>query len=135
MRESPRVVNKQLASQGIFFLHLLVQNTPYKRTWRGVVLTTHPVLAPRSRMSRAIPLLPLWALCGLLYGDLYLYLYKCTWQLPVSDYFKAVEPPGCQADRSTPFGAQVKTVGSCTFTPSIRSHGVYRKILPLHQGL
>jgi hypothetical protein len=25
-------------------------------------------------MSRAIPLLPLWALRGLLYGDLYLYL-------------------------------------------------------------
>jgi hypothetical protein len=33
---------------------------------RGVVLTTHPVLAPRSRMSRAIPLLPLKALGGLL---------------------------------------------------------------------
>jgi hypothetical protein len=33
---------------------------------RGVVLTTHPILAPRSRMSRAIPLLPLWALRGLL---------------------------------------------------------------------
>jgi hypothetical protein len=28
---------------------------------RGVVLTTHPLLAPRSRMSRAIPLLPLCA--------------------------------------------------------------------------
>jgi hypothetical protein len=27
----------------------------------GVVLTTHPQLAPGSRMSRAIPLLPLWA--------------------------------------------------------------------------
>jgi hypothetical protein len=26
-----------------------------------VVLTTHPQLAPGSRMSRAIPLLPLWA--------------------------------------------------------------------------
>jgi hypothetical protein len=28
---------------------------------RGMVLTTHPLLVPRSRMSRAIPLLPLWA--------------------------------------------------------------------------
>jgi hypothetical protein len=26
----------------------------------GVVLTTHPLLAPRSLMSGAIPLLPLW---------------------------------------------------------------------------
>jgi hypothetical protein len=28
---------------------------------RGVVVTTHPHLTPRSRMSRAIPPLPLWA--------------------------------------------------------------------------
>jgi hypothetical protein len=32
------------------------------------VLTTNPLLTPRSRMSRAIPLLPLWALGGLLSG-------------------------------------------------------------------
>jgi hypothetical protein len=31
-------------------------------------------------MSRAIPLLPLWALCGLLYGNLYLYLYQTSAQ-------------------------------------------------------
>jgi hypothetical protein len=36
------------------------------KSGRGVVLTTHPLLAPRSRMSRAILLLPLWALRGLL---------------------------------------------------------------------
>jgi hypothetical protein len=38
------------------------------RGWsgRGVVLTTHPLLARRSRMSRSITLLPLWALRGLL---------------------------------------------------------------------
>jgi hypothetical protein len=40
-----------------------------------VVLTTHPLLAPRLRKSRAITLLPFWALVGLLYVDLYLYLY------------------------------------------------------------
>jgi hypothetical protein len=34
-----------------------------KRPGRGA---DHPPLAPRSRMSRAIPLLPLWALRGLL---------------------------------------------------------------------
>jgi hypothetical protein len=33
---------------------------------RGVVLTTQPLLVPRLRMSRAIPLLPLWAIGGLL---------------------------------------------------------------------
>jgi hypothetical protein len=32
----------------------------------ALVLTTHPLLAPRLRMSRAILLLPLWALHGLL---------------------------------------------------------------------
>jgi hypothetical protein len=43
---------------------------------RGVVLTTHPLQAPRSRMSRAIPRLPLWA-----FGDgyranfTYIYIY------------------------------------------------------------
>jgi hypothetical protein len=46
------------------------------------VLTTHPLLEPRSSMSRAINLLPLWALCGLLWGDLYLYLIH-LWHLPL----------------------------------------------------
>jgi hypothetical protein len=41
---------------------------------RGVVLTTHPLLAPRSRKGRAIPLSPLWAF-GSVTGYLYLYLY------------------------------------------------------------
>jgi hypothetical protein len=39
---------------------------PGGKSGRGVVLTTHPLQSPRSRMSRAIPLLPLWALRGLL---------------------------------------------------------------------
>jgi hypothetical protein len=42
-----------------------------------MVLTTHHFQAPRSRMSRAIPLLSLWALRGLSSGDLYLYEYCC----------------------------------------------------------
>jgi hypothetical protein len=37
-----------------------------------VVLTTHPLLVPRSRKSRAIPLPPLWAF-GSVTGYLYLY--------------------------------------------------------------
>jgi hypothetical protein len=43
---------------------------------RGVMLTTHPLLVPRLRKSRAIPPFTLWVLLGLLRGSLYLYL--CT---------------------------------------------------------
>jgi hypothetical protein len=41
-----------------------VQWVPGLSRWyrgRGVVLTTHPLLAPKSGMGRAIPLLSLWA--------------------------------------------------------------------------
>ena len=41
---------------------------------RGVLLTTHPLLVPRSWKIRAIPLSTLWATTGLLMGTLYLYL-------------------------------------------------------------
>ena len=34
---------------------------PGVKSGRGVTLTPHPFLVPWSRMSRAIPLLPLWA--------------------------------------------------------------------------
>jgi len=34
---------------------------PGVKSGRGVTLTPHPLLVPRSRKSRAIPLLPLWA--------------------------------------------------------------------------
>jgi hypothetical protein len=46
------------------------------------MLTTHPLLAPRLRMSRAIPLLPLKALGGLLYGNLYLYMFRVLLAYP-----------------------------------------------------
>ena len=35
---------------------------PEVKSGRGVTLTLHPLLVPWSRKSRAIPLLPLWAL-------------------------------------------------------------------------
>ena len=35
---------------------------PRVKSGRGVTLTSHPLLMPRSRKSRAIPILPLWAL-------------------------------------------------------------------------
>ena len=34
---------------------------PGVKSGRGVTLTSHPLLVPRSRKGRAIPLLPLWA--------------------------------------------------------------------------
>jgi len=37
---------------------------PGVKSDRGVLLTTHPLLLPWSRKSRAIPLLPLWAVQG-----------------------------------------------------------------------
>jgi len=42
---------------------------------RGVLLTTYPLLAPKSLKSRAIPLPPLWATTGPVTGLLYLYLF------------------------------------------------------------
>ena len=42
---------------------------------RGVLLTTHPLLVPRSWKSRAIPLPILWATTRPVTGTLYLYLY------------------------------------------------------------
>jgi len=42
---------------------------------RGVLLTTHPLLVPRSWKSRAIPLPTLLATTGPVRGTLYLYLY------------------------------------------------------------
>ena len=41
---------------------------------QGVLLTTHPLLVPRSWNSRAIPLPTLWATTGPVTGTLYLYL-------------------------------------------------------------
>ena len=43
---------------------------------RGVLLTTLPLLVPRSWNSTAIPLPTLWATLGRLTGSLYLYLYN-----------------------------------------------------------
>ena len=42
---------------------------------RGVLLTTHPLLVPRSWKSRAIPLPTLWATIGPVTGTVYRYLF------------------------------------------------------------
>ena len=49
---------------------------------RNVTLTTHPLLVPRSRKSRAIPLSTLWATTGPVMGTLFLYLYFVEWKKP-----------------------------------------------------
>jgi hypothetical protein len=49
-----------------------------------------PGYLPAQSGSRAIPLLPLWAYCGLLWGDLYLYMLECLSQMkPVRLYLPA----------------------------------------------
>jgi hypothetical protein len=48
--------------------------------FKGVVLTTHPLLASKSRMSIAIPLLPLWALGDCYRANIFIYthLHLCV---------------------------------------------------------
>ena len=46
---------------------------------RGVLLTTHPLLVPRSWKSRAIPLPTLWATTGPVTGILYLFYWWVIW--------------------------------------------------------
>ena len=46
---------------------------PGVKCGRGVLLTTHPLLAPRSWKSRAIPLPPLWGTTRPVTGLLYFY--------------------------------------------------------------
>ena len=54
---------------------------------RGVLLTTHPVLVPRSWKSRAIPLPTLWATSGPVTGTLHLHNgTTITVQLPYNNY-------------------------------------------------
>ena len=50
---------------------------PGVKCGRGVLLTTHPLLAPRSWKSRAILLPPLWATTGPVMGLLYFYRSLC----------------------------------------------------------
>ena len=45
---------------------------------RGMLLTTHPLLVPRSWKSRAIPLPTLWVTTGPVTGTLYLFLLYIT---------------------------------------------------------
>jgi hypothetical protein len=67
-----------------FFAHVQTGPGAHPASWgqsgRGVVLTTHPLLAPRSRKSRAIPLSALWAF-GPVTG--YLYLNACVFITPL----------------------------------------------------
>jgi hypothetical protein len=51
---------------------------PRGKGGRDVMLTTHPLLAPRLRKSWAIPPLTLWVLLGVLWGSLYLYTFLST---------------------------------------------------------
>jgi hypothetical protein len=48
------------------------ESFPGVKCGRGVLLTTHPLLTPRSWKVRAIPLTPFWATTGPVTGILYL---------------------------------------------------------------
>ena len=52
---------------------------PGVKCGRGVLLTTHPLLVPRSWQSTAIPLPILWATAGLQTGSIYLYLFNSVY--------------------------------------------------------
>jgi len=52
-----------------------ILSSPGVKYGRSVLLTTLPLLAPRSWKSRAIPLPTLWATTGPVMGTLYLYLF------------------------------------------------------------
>jgi hypothetical protein len=93
---------------------------PAVKSGRGVTLTPHPLLVPRSWESRAIPLLPLWAVRG---------LYRASvpvqgWPLPYFPlYYIRISciPPG-----SAPL---TKT---CCFLLTPYSHNFWRCLF-LHQ--
>ena len=66
---------------------------PMVKYSRGVLLTTHPLLVPRSWKSRAIPLPTLWATTGPVKGTLYLYLLirvlrHFSWRWTSSSFLK-----------------------------------------------
>jgi len=54
---------------------------PGLKCGRGVLLTTHPLLVPRSWKSSAIPLSTLWATTGPVMGTLYLCIYSFWHQI------------------------------------------------------
>ena len=110
---------------------------PGVKRGRGVRLTTHPLLVPWSRKSRAIPLIPLWVVrpvqgCTLPYpqcpykGDLYLTLSACT---RVHFTLPSVPVQGCTLlyPRCLYKGALYFTLSACTrvtFTlPSVAVQG------------
>ena len=80
---------------------------PGVKNGRGVMLTPHLLLVPWSRKSRAIPLLPLWAvrpLQSLSACTVQLYLYSlyglyglCRSSVPVQYSYTSTPPMGCTA--------------------------------------
>ena len=76
---------------------------PGVKCGRGMLLTPHPLLAPRSLKSRAIPLPTLWATTGPVTGTLYLL------------YGHILVPRFCAVDRTSPqmVGCNVRFSQQC----------------------
>ena len=81
---------------------------PGEKCGRGVLLTTHPILVPRSWKSRAIPLPTLWATPGLqrVHFTFHLHEYPCTFTIIcrcILIRMRNVSDKSCRENRDTHF--------------------------------
>jgi hypothetical protein len=97
---------------------------PGVKCGRGMLLTTHPLLVPRSWKSRAIPLLPLWATTGPVTGLLYflllhIYVVWCSQQASSASFHRLNEqlpdkrPPNLRRMSVRPFSFLLKPLTWC----------------------
>jgi hypothetical protein len=60
---------------------------PGVESGRGVTLTPHPLLMPRSRMSGAVPLLPLWAFGACYRANFTFYKFRLSERIGIQIWF------------------------------------------------
>jgi len=92
---------------------------PGVESGRGVTLTTHPLLVPWSRKSRAIPLLPLWAVRpvqNLSACTVELYLYSPYGQY---GFYRASVPVQYSYTSTPPLGRTTCTEPQCLYSRAI----------------
>ena len=109
---------------------------PGVNSGRGMTLTTHPLLVPWSRKSRAIPLLPLWAIRhaqSLSACTVQLYLYS-----PYRPYglYRASVPVQYSYTSTPPMGHMACTELQCLYSTAIlyspyRPYCLYRASVPV----
>jgi len=92
---------------------------PRVKSGRGVTLTSHPLLVPWSRKSRAIPLLPIWAVLSvqsLSACKVQLHLYS-----PYGPYglYRASEPVQYSYTSTPPMDRTACTEPQCLYSTAI----------------